>query len=108
MLAGTLRGAVAQVLLPKIGGGRLAARELLLNTPRVAELIAEGKMFELPGALESGRPVGMVPMNDALAAFVQRGVAEAPEAYRAAIDREGLVQALRRLGVDTSFVERRA
>ena len=35
-------------------------------------------------------------------------VAEAPEAYRAAIDREGLVQALRRLGVDTSFVERLA
>ena len=108
MLSSTFRGAIAQVLLQKTGGRRLAARELLLNTPRVAELIADGKIFELPGALESGRSVGMVPMNDALAAFVRRGAADAREAYRVATDRDGLLQALRRAGLDTSFVERRA
>ena len=108
MLSSTFRGAIAQVLLRKTGGGRLAARELLLNTPRVAELIADGKIFELPGALDSGRSVGMVPMNDALAAFVRRGAADAREAYRVATDRDGLLQALRRAGLDTSFVERRA
>ena len=68
-LARALRGVVAQVLLRKTGGGRLAARELLLNTPPVANLIAEGKTFQLPFALESGRKHGMVPLNDALAAF---------------------------------------
>ena len=108
MLASTLRGAVAQVLIKKTGGGRLAARELLLNTPSVAALIADGKTFELSRALDSGRTVGMVPMNDALAAFVKSGATDAREAYRAASDRDGLLAALRRLSIDTSFAERRA
>lgn len=108
MLASTLRGAVAQVLIKKTGGGRLAARELLLNTPLVAALIADGRTHELSSALDSGRSVGMVPMNDALAAFVKSGATDAREAYRVASDREGLLAALRRLSIDTSFIERRA
>jgi twitching motility protein PilT len=107
-LARALRGVVAQVLLRKSGGGRLAARELLLNTPPVANLIAEGKSFQLPLALDSGRKHGMVPLNDALAAFVQGGATDAREAYRKASDREGLLNQLKRAGVDTSFVERLA
>jgi twitching motility protein PilT len=107
-LARTLRGVVAQALLRKTGGGRLAARELLLNTPPVANLIAEGKTHQLPLALDSGRRHGMVPLNDALAAFVQSGATDAREAYRKAFDREGLLNLLKRAGVDTSFVERLA
>ncbi len=107
-LAATLRGVVVQVLLQKTHGGRLAARELLLNTAPVASLIAEAKTFQLPLAIESGRKVGMVPLNDALAAFVQSGAVEPREAYRRASDREGLVNLLKRAGVDTSFVERLA
>jgi twitching motility protein PilT len=107
-LSRVLRGAVAQVLLRKAGGGRLAARELLLNTPPVANLIAEGKTFQLPLALESGRKHGMVPLNDALAAFVQSGATDAREAYRKAFDRDGLLNQLKRAGIDTSFVERLA
>ena len=80
-LSETLRGAVAQVLLRKTGGGRVAARELLFNTPSVAALIAEGKMSQLPLAIDSGRKHGMVPMNDALLAFVQSGAVEAREGY---------------------------
>ncbi|MBI2833162.1 MAG: Flp pilus assembly complex ATPase component TadA [Acidobacteria bacterium] len=107
-LARLLRGVVAQVLLRKTGGGRLAARELLLNVPPVTSLIDEGKMFQLPLAIESGRRHGMVPLNDALAAFVQSGATEAREAYRKAVDRDGLLNLLKRAGVDTSFVERLA
>jgi twitching motility protein PilT len=107
-LARALRGVVAQVLLRKSGGGRLAARELLLNTPPVANLIADGKTFQLPFALESGRKHGMVPLNDALAAFVQSGATDAREAHRKASDRDGLLNQLKRAGVDTSFVERLA
>ena len=65
-LADNLRGVVAQVLLPKTGGGRVAAREVLLNTPAVASVIAEGKTSQLPMAIEGGRRDGMVPLNDAL------------------------------------------
>ena len=107
-LAGALRGIVAQVLVRKTGGGRLAARELLLNTSSVANLIAEGKTSQLPLAFDSGRKHGMVPLNDALVAFVQSGVVDAREAYRQAADQTGFLNQLKREGVDTSFAERLA
>ncbi len=107
-LASTLRGVIAQALLRKRGGGRVAARELLLNTPAVAALIAEGNLFQIRAALQSGRKLGMVPLNDALTALVRAGVVDPGEAYRKAVDREGLVAQLRREGFDTAFVERLA
>jgi twitching motility protein PilT len=107
-LAGALRGIVAQVLLRKTGGGRVAARELLLNTSAVANLIAEGKTSQLPMAIDSGRKHGMVPLNDALAGFVQSGTVDTREAYRLAFDRQGFLSVLKRQGIDTSFVERLA
>ena len=67
-LAENLRGVVAQALLRKSGGGRVAAREVLLNTSAVANLIAEGKTSQLPMAIDSGRKHGMVALNDALVA----------------------------------------
>ena len=107
-LAEGLRGVVAQVLLHKASGGRVAARELLLNTPAIANLIAEGRVGQLPLAIDSGRKHGMAPLNDALAAFVQSGVVDAKEAYRKAHERQAFVAVLRREGVDTSFLERLA
>jgi twitching motility protein PilT len=105
-IADQLRGIVAQVLLRKNGGGRIAARELLLNTPAVASVIAEGKTSQLPMAIEGGRRHGMVPLNDALVGFVQSGVIDPREAYRAASDRAGFLAVLKRQGIDTSFAER--
>jgi twitching motility protein PilT len=107
-LAQHLRGVVAQVLLKKTGGGRLAARELLLNTPAVASLLAEGKTSQLPLAIEGGRKHGMVPLNDALGGFAQSGAVEVREAYRCSADRPGLLALLQRQGVDTSALERLA
>jgi len=107
-LADTLRGVVVQVLLRKNGGGRVAAREVLLNTPAVSAVIAEGKTSQLPMAIEGGRRLGMTPLNDALVGLVQQGAVDAREAYRYASDRTGLLAALKHQGVDTSFVERLA
>ncbi len=107
-LASTLRGVVTQVLLRKVGGGRVAAREILLNTPSVAALIAEGHTRQLVPALDAGRKMGMAPLNDALVSFVRSGAVAPAEAYRKSADREGLLVQLRREGVDTSFVERLA
>jgi twitching motility protein PilT len=107
-LSESLRGAVAQVLLRKTGGGRVAARELLFNMPSVAALIAEGKIGQLPLAIDSGRKYGMVPMNDALLGFVQGGAVDAREAYRKAYDRVAFLELMKREGIDTSFVERLA
>jgi twitching motility protein PilT len=108
MLADGLRAAVSQVLVRKTGGGRVAAREVLLNTPEMASLIAAGRLTQLSPALESGRPQGMVPLNDALAGFVQSGVVDVKDAYRQAFDRPAFLAVLRREGVDTSFADRLA
>jgi twitching motility protein PilT len=107
-LADGLRGVVSQVLLRKNSGGRVAAREILLNVPPVATLLAEGRLGQLPLAIDGGRRLGMVPLNDALAAFVQRGVVDVREAYRKAHERQTFLSVLNREGVDTSFVERLA
>jgi twitching motility protein PilT len=106
MLADGLRAAVSQVLVRKAGGGRVAAREVLLNTPAIASLIADGRMNQLAPAVESGRKQGMVPLNDALAGFVQSGIVDAKDAYRQAFDRPAFLAVLRRDGVDTSFADR--
>jgi twitching motility protein PilT len=105
-LAQNLRGVIVQVLLNKTGGGRLAARELLLNTPAVASVIAEGKTSQLPLVIEGGRKHGMVPLNDALAGFVQSGAVELREAFQRSPDRTGFLAILQRQGIDTSSVER--
>lgn len=107
-LAASLRGVVVQVLLKRSGGGRVAAREVLLNTPAVSSVIAEGKTSQLPMAIEGGRRYGMMPLNDALVGLVQQGTVDGREAYRFASDRQGLLAVLKRQGVDTSFVEKLA
>ena len=107
-LADSLRGVVVQVLLRKIGGGRLPAREVLLNTPAVSSVIAEGKTSQLPMAIEGGRRYGMMPLNDSLVGLVQQGAVDGAEAYRFATDRPGFLALMKRQGVDTSFVEKLA
>jgi len=107
-LASSLRGVIAQVLLRRVKGGRVAAREVLLNTPAVSTLVLEGKMFQLPVALDSGRRHGMLPLTDSLAAHVREGTVHVAEAYRKALDRAALVALLKREGIDTSFAERLA
>jgi twitching motility protein PilT len=107
-LADSLRGVIVQVLLRKVGGGRLPAREVLLNTPAVSSAIAEGKTSQLPMVIEGGRRYGMMPLNDTLVGLVQNGSVEAREAYRHSPDRPSFLAALNRQGLDTSFVERLA
>jgi twitching motility protein PilT len=97
-LAEHLRGIVAQAILQKRGGGRVVAREVLFNTPVASRLIAEGRTSELAGVMDAAKE--MQRLNDALADLVQRGVVDVAEAYRNAVDREGLVAKLKRLGVD--------
>jgi twitching motility protein PilT len=106
LIAENLRGVIAQTLVRKIGGGRIAARELLLNTPAVSALIVEGKTSQLPLAIGAGRKVGMTPLNDILIGYVQSGVVDVREAFRRSADRVGFVALLKRHGLDTSFLER--
>jgi len=65
-LASSIIGVVAQTLLPKIGGGRLAAYEILIATSAVANLIRENKVFRINSAIQTGAKHGMQLMDDAL------------------------------------------
>lgn len=65
-LASTLIGVVAQTLLPRIGGGRTAAYEVLVVTPGIANLIRENKTFRINSSMQTGAKFGMQLMDDAL------------------------------------------
>ena len=65
-LSTSLIGVVAQTLLPKIGGGRVAAYEVLVVTPGIANLIRENKTFRINSAIQTGAKFGMTLMDDTL------------------------------------------
>ena len=105
MLSDSLKGVISQVLCRKIGGGRVAAREIMLSTPSVSNLIREGKTFQLPSVLQTSRRLGMVTMNDALIELVDGNLVEPQEAYLKATDKVGIVNMLKQRNKDVSFVE---
>jgi twitching motility protein PilT len=104
MLADTLKGVVSQTLCKKIGGGRVAAREILLTNPAVANLIREGKAFQIPSVMQTSRKLGMILLGDVLIDLVDRGEVEPREAYMKATDKAAFVSVLKARGHDTSFV----
>jgi twitching motility protein PilT len=104
MLSESLRGVVAQTLLRKKGGGRVAAREVLLATPAISNLIREGKTFQIPSIMQTSKGKGMCTLNDSLMELVDRGVVEPKEAYMKSIERTAFLTSLKAKGIDTSFV----
>ncbi|MFH1564493.1 MAG: type IV pilus twitching motility protein PilT [bacterium] len=62
----SLNGIISQKLIPKIGGGRVAAREILINTPATSNLIRENKISQIKTVLQTGSSVGMVTMDQDL------------------------------------------
>ena len=105
MLSESLKGVISQVLCKKIGGGRVAAREIMLSTPSVSNLIREGKTFQLPSVLQTSRRLGMVTMNDALIELVDSNQVEPQEAYFKATDKVGIIHMLKQRGKDVSFAD---
>jgi twitching motility protein PilT len=98
MLSESLKGVISQVLCKKIGGGRVAAMEVLIGTTSVANLIREGKTFQIPSMMQTGKGVGMQTMNDALFDLVKKKLVEPQDAYGKAIHKPELKQMLERGG----------
>ncbi|MEO6655859.1 MAG: type IV pilus twitching motility protein PilT [Pyrinomonadaceae bacterium] len=98
MLSESLKGVIAQTLLPKKGGGRVAALEILIVTPAISNLIREGKVFQIPSAMQTGKNLGMVMLNDALFEHVQKGTVEPVDAYMKAVDKTSFETMLTRGG----------
>jgi twitching motility protein PilT len=104
MLSESLRGVIAQTLCKKIGGGRVAALEVLIVTSAVSNLIREGKTFQLPSVMQVGKAQGMVTLNDSLMNLVTKKLVLPEEAYAKSVDKTGFEGLLKRAGVDTKFV----
>ena len=105
MLSESLKGVVSQVLCRKIGGGRVAAREILLTVPAISNLIREGKTFQITSILQTSRRLGMVTLNDALMGLVNAGTVEPKEAYMKAAEKVGFANQLKAGGHKVDFLE---
>jgi twitching motility protein PilT len=89
MLAESLKGVIAQTLCKRIGGGRVAALEIMVGSTAVSNLIREGKTFQIPSLMQTQKQAGMQTLNDALFSLVREGVVAADEAYHKSVDRTG-------------------
>lgn len=91
MVGESLRGVISQQLVPRSDGtGRELALELLVNTPAVSAVIRDGKTFMLPGIMQTGKTVGMIMMDDALAHLYKAGRISREEALGRAVDESTL------------------
>lgn len=87
-LAATLKGIVSQRLLPKIGGGRIPAVEILVGTNAVASNIREGKSHLIDSVIQTSKDVGMITIDESLSDLVRNGIVTIDEAKAYAL-REG-------------------
>ncbi len=85
-LSSILMAICSQRLIPKIGGGRIAAAEILVATPAVRNIIREGKSHQLEAVIQTGAQFGMQAMDRTLANLVQKGVISFDEAISFAVD----------------------
>jgi twitching motility protein PilT len=74
MLSESLRAVIAQQLLKKTGGGRVAAHEIMIGTPAIRNLIRENKVAQMYSSIQTGGALGMQTMDQALQKLVKEGV----------------------------------
>ena len=95
MLANSLRGVLAQLLLKKAdGSGRIAVNEILIASPAVSAIIREGATQKLQDVIVAGKGQGMQFMDDAINALLQAGTVSPHEAFMKAIDKSRFKQFL--------------
>jgi twitching motility protein PilT len=94
ILAGVLRGVVSQRLLPKVGGGRVAAVEVMVMNARIADLIREGRADEITDAVAEGEFFDMQTFTQALIEHVLAGRVDRETAANAATNKHDFLVAL--------------
>lgn len=88
LLGNTLEGVVSQQLLPRLGGGRCAAIEIMLGTAAIKNLIREGKTHQMYSMIETSQQLGMQTMDASLAAHFRNGNVSYEECLMRAVDKE--------------------
>jgi len=88
VLGETIRAVVAQQLMPKIGGGRVAALEILFGSPALSNVIREGKTPQITSMIQTGIREGMIDMDSSIKRLFEAKTITARAAYDKAIDKE--------------------
>lgn len=99
MLASSLKGVIAQNLLKKKGGGRIAAQEILIITRAIASMIRDGKTQQIESAMQVGGKYGMQLLNDVLQRMVKEGKVEPVEAFSKAPEKGEFLKKLQEIGM---------
>lgn len=94
-LSNILMSVVSQRLLPTIGGGRIAAAEILVATPAVRNIIREGKTHQLEAVIQTGAEFGMQSMDKTLVSLVHNGTISYDDARAVAVDLDELDRLMR-------------
>lgn len=90
MLAGSLEAVISQTLLKKIGGGRVAAHEIMRGTPAIRNLIREDKVAQMYSAIQTGAAMGMQTLDQHLSMLVDKGVIARDEAKKKAVNPDNI------------------
>jgi len=80
MLSESLRAVISQTLLKRIGGGRIAAHEIMIGTPAIRNLIREGKIAQMYASIQTGQAAGMQTLDQCLKELLQKGLITKEEA----------------------------
>ena len=88
MLSESLRAVISQSLLKRVGGGRIAAHEIMIGTPAIRNLIREGKIAQMYSAIQTGQAQGMQTLDQNLQELMMKGLITKEEARFKAVNKE--------------------
>jgi twitching motility protein PilT len=88
MLSESLRAVISQSLMKKIGGGRLAAHEIMIGTPAIRNLIRENKIAQMYSAIQTGQAMGMQTLDQCLVDLVRARQVHVDEARTYAVNKD--------------------
>ena len=100
MLSTSLKAVIAQTLLKKTNGGRTSALEILLVNSAVSNLIREGKTFQIPSLMQTGKNFGMQILNDEILKLVKDNTVTPMEGYRKSPDKDSLLLRYEKDGIE--------
>jgi twitching motility protein PilT len=88
MLAGSLKAVISQTLIKKRGGGRVAAREIMIVNSGICALLREGKTHQLETQIQMSKKSGNCLLNESLVQLCKENKVDAVDAWHAALDKE--------------------
>ncbi len=91
MLSESLRAVISQTLLKRVGGGRVAAHEIMIGTPAIRNLIRENKVPQMYSAIQTGQGLGMQTLDQCLTELLRQGIISKQDAQMRATNKDSFL-----------------